>query len=385
MSTVIVNKVDLDLVDIEIEQTGTSTTDMFFQEPVLDHTRDYVVAVSELSVPIQEEPMLSNRRKNNYLLYIRRKVAGQDDTHADCVIGTNNPQTVQQKKDHNLSSFRIDNKRISSPTDFVRHVNKFFSAFATQYAQAANPAVVADSANFKVITDISPSAILDIAAPGYWWNAFYIELTPYGKELLGYNDDKLAKGIDGISKYVQLSRTAAGADVSRTEIFDANDQFIIDPAVAGNEWATNHGNSATHSMLRYVEHRIRVEIDADLSIPSNVLIENGVQKMHYNIGSFPIRHNYNGSISITTGNVIDRVGIESPINIGNLLVKSRSDLTSDWYTITNPANVQNMRLNLIMLRREWNRVTNKWELVRNTLVIDEKAVWNATLKFVQTF
>ena len=35
MSTVIVNKVDLDLVDIEIEQTGTSTTDMFFQEPVL--------------------------------------------------------------------------------------------------------------------------------------------------------------------------------------------------------------------------------------------------------------------------------------------------------------------------------------------------------------
>ena len=54
MSSVIVNKVDLDLVDIEIEQTGTSTTDMFFQEPVLDHTRDYVVACSELSVPIQE-------------------------------------------------------------------------------------------------------------------------------------------------------------------------------------------------------------------------------------------------------------------------------------------------------------------------------------------
>ena len=371
MSSVIVNKVDLDLVDIEIEQTGTSTTDMFFQEPVLDHTRDYVVACSELSVPIQEEPMLSNRNKNKYIFYIRRKVAGQDDTHATRIIAN-----------AAFGTFRIDNKRIASPTDFVRHINNFFLRFATTYAQAAAggfPAVVANHADYRVVTDISPSGILDIAAPGHWWNAFYIELTSYGKELLGYTDDQLAQASDGTYKYIQLSRTAGV--VSRTQILNAAGQFIIDPVA----WTTHHENGATHSMFRYIEHRLRVEIDADLSIPANVLIENGVQKMHYNIGSFPIRHNYNGSIRITTDNQIDRVGLESPVNIGNLLVKSRSDNTTDWYTITNAANVQNMRLNLIMLRREWNRITEKWELVRNTLVIDKKAVWNATLKFVQTF
>jgi hypothetical protein len=50
MSTVIVNKVGLDIVDIEIQQKGSAVTDMFFQEPVLDATRDYVVGVSELSI-----------------------------------------------------------------------------------------------------------------------------------------------------------------------------------------------------------------------------------------------------------------------------------------------------------------------------------------------
>ena len=379
MSTVIVNKIDLDLVDLEIEQTGTSTTDMFFQEPVLDHTRDYVVAVSELSVPIQEEPMLSNISKNKDILYIRKKVAGQDDTHADRIIGG---------ADTALARLRIDNIRISSPTDFIRHVSKFFLTFSETYAQAANPVIVAADAAYRVTTDISPSGVLDILAPGSWWNTFYIELTSYGRELLGFNIDTLATTAAGNRDplYIQFSRVDINSVVSKTDMFDANGQFIIDVHLPhANAWITHHEHNARHSMLRYVEHRIRVEIDADLSIPSNVLIENGVQKMHYNIGSFPIRHDYRGSIRITTDNQIDSVGLESPVNIGNLLVKSRSDNTTDWYTITNPANVQNMRLNLIMLRREWDRLTEKWKLVRNRLIIDEKAVWNATLKFVQTF
>ena len=372
MSTVIVNKVDLDLVDVEVEQTGTSTTDMFFQEPVLDYTRDYVVAVSELSVPIQEEPMLSNRSGNATIFYIRRKVAGQNDSHIDRIITGVHA---------GISTFKTNNRRISSPTDFIRQVNLFFLKFAQTYAQAAGggfPAVVANHAHYRVQTIISPSGILEIAAPGRWWNNFYIELSPYGKELLGYTI--LAKTfLTGESLYIQLSKNAANV-ISRTNILDANGVFIM-----ANAWITNHTNSATHSMFRYVEHRIRVELDADLSIPANVLIENGEQKMHYNIGSFPIKHNYNGSITLNTGNRITSVKLESPLNIGSLLIKSRADHTTDWYTISSAANIQNMRLNLIMLRREWNRQKNVWELVRNTLVIDKKAVWNATLKFVQTF
>ena len=261
-------------------------------------------------------------------------------------------------------------------------MNVFFLAFAATYFQAAPlvPVIVAGSADYAVRAEISPSGILDILAPGHWWNTFYIELTTFGREILGYSIANLAlRTYDELPRYIQFSRVAGV--VLKKVMFDVNDHFIIDLV----PWNTLHAHNASHSMLRYVEHRIRVELDADLSIPSNVLVENGEQKMHYNIGSFPIRHDYSGSIRISLDNRIISVGLESPIYIGNVLLKSRSDSTTDWYKISSAANIQNMRLNLIMLRREWDSSKYKWVLVRNALVLDKKAVWNCTLKFVQTF
>ena len=376
MSTVIVNKVDLDLVDINIEQTGEAQTDMFFQEPVLDHTRDYVVAVSELSVPIQEEPMLSNRSKNSKIMYIRRKIEGEGIDHADVNITGS------------LATFRIDNKRMSTPVDFIHKIQQFFYIFANYYTQAVDPngnypAVTAAHVDYAISASFSPSGIMSIKAPGSFWNRFFIELEPYGRELLGFENSQLVviPQPNNLDRYIlQLSKSAADV-ISKTDMFLANGNFDI---YAG-AWTDPLLRSALHSSLRYAEHRIRIELDADLAIPANILIEDGVQKMHYNIGSFAIKHDYSGSITLKMDNSIDKVGLHSPVHIGNLLVKSRTDSTTDWYTISNASNVQNMRLNVIMLRREWDRNLKKWELVRNRIVIDPKASWNATLKFVQTF
>ena len=75
MTTVITNKIGLDIVDIEVEQTGEAETDMFFQEPVLDASKDYVVGVSELTVPLSAEQMLTNNSTiiNGVLLEFKRK------------------------------------------------------------------------------------------------------------------------------------------------------------------------------------------------------------------------------------------------------------------------------------------------------------------------
>ena len=384
MSSVIVNKIDLDLVDINIEQTGEAQTDMFFQEPVLDHTRDYVVAVSELSIPIQEEPMLSNNVKNSKLLYIRRKINGQDIDHVDVDI-------LKNGQEDRIATLRVGNKRLSTPADFIREINKFFYRFSKYFEQAVSatyPAVVKDSEAFKIKTEFSPSGILSIKAPGTWWNEFFIEFDPYGIELLGINKSQfvVVPGPGLFDRYfLQVSRSGVATTISNSNMFLANGNFVYYPA-ASPAWASNHTRTADHSMLRYIEHRIRIELDADLSIPANILIENGVQKMHYNIGSFPIKHAYTGSVTMDLNDsLLSKVGIESPVNIGNVIVKSRLDSTTDWYTISNASNVQNMRLNVIMLRREWNRVKGVWELVRNRIIMDPKASWNATLKFVQTF
>ena len=73
MTSVILNKIGMDLVDVEVSQRGRAETDMFFQDPVLDYTRDYVVGVSELTVPLGAEPMMSDLKNNETLFRVRRK------------------------------------------------------------------------------------------------------------------------------------------------------------------------------------------------------------------------------------------------------------------------------------------------------------------------
>ena len=378
MSSVIVNKIGLDLVDLNIEQTGEPQTDMFFQEPLLDHTRDYVVAISELSIPLGEEPMLSNidSDKNKTLGYIRRKSDGGtvDDVLSELAVP--------------YATLRTDRRLCNSPADLCGVVSNFLSTFWKTYVQAATgqlSAIVAGDVASTVKAHFTTSGIITISATRLWWNSFYLELTPYGVEILGFDKSRLVD-----SKYLQFSLTVDenGAETNITDslkLLDENDLFIHNPpsnATKGNFIET----LSDHSIFRYAEHRLRVEIDADLSIPSNIMIENGKQKMHYNIGSYAISHEYSGEITISSNNLLaTQIKLKTPIYIGNTIVKSKIDPTTDWYSIVSSANVQNMRLTIIVLRREWNRVKEKWELVRSKLKMDPKATWTGTLKFVQTF
>jgi len=374
MSSVIVNKIGLDLVDLNIEQTGEPQTDMFFQEPLLDHTRDYVVAISELSIPLGEEPMLSNidSDKNKTLGYIRRKSIGGT---VDDVLSELDVLAVP------YATLRTDRRLCNSPADLCGVVSNFLSTFWKLYAQVGTvqvSAIVAGDVASTVKAHFTTSGIITISATLLWWNNFYLELTPYGVEILGFNKSRLVN-----SKYLQFS-IAANETPDSLELLD-NGVFIHNPpsnATKGNFVET----LSDHSIFRYAEHRLRVEIDADLSIPSNIMIENGKQKMHYNIGSYAISHEYSGEITISSNNLLStQIKLKTPIYIGNTIVKSKIDPTTDWYSIVSSANVQNMRLTIIVLRREWNRVKEKWELVRSKLKMDPKATWTGTLKFVQTF
>ena len=59
MSNVIVNKQNTDVIDLTVEQAGISRSEFFAEEPILDATRDYVCGVTELCVPLSEEPMIT--------------------------------------------------------------------------------------------------------------------------------------------------------------------------------------------------------------------------------------------------------------------------------------------------------------------------------------
>ena len=52
MATAITNYSNTDIVDFTVEQSSTSRTEIFTEEPILDATKDYVVSVTEMAVPL---------------------------------------------------------------------------------------------------------------------------------------------------------------------------------------------------------------------------------------------------------------------------------------------------------------------------------------------
>ena len=131
---------------------------------------------------------------------------------------------------------------------------------------------------------------------------------------------------------------------------------------------------------------MRIEIDADLSVPANILLENGVQKVHYNIGSFAFPTEVEQEIGIDDGLARGRLlKFKSKLLTGKYIVKAKDTPTTDWYRLLATANVQNMRLHVFIVRREWNEHLKTWSLTRNELTMRDQDYWDATLKFVQTF
>jgi hypothetical protein len=141
-----------------------------------------------------------------------------------------------------------------------------------------------------------------------------------------------------------------------------------------------------YSVFRYIENRLRIEVDADLAIPANILVENGQQKLHYNIASYALPQRFEARIH--TGQdwlISNNVELQTHCYVGNTIIKAKDTPTTDWYTLMHTANVQNMRLHLFIVRRSWSFADKTWKLSRNKLAMEEMGTWFMTMKFIQQF
>ena len=370
MTSVVANKIGLDLVDIQVEQKGKADTDMFFQEPVLDHSKDYVVAVSELSVPLGTEPMMTKNRAlaGQVFLEIRSKRSGNQMTatnHIDAVIADDRARFV------------LGQRKIMTPVDLVQNISQWLYTFE-QYIM---------SPTVKISLMASPSGILRFRGSAAFWRNFAIYLGDFN------NSNDYAKNIVGYDQnWIGVVMLADGTMSTREEDILVDNGGVIEFADDAQVYNEGQDIVMRYSVYRYAEHRLRVEMDADLAIPNNILVENGTQKIHYNIASFALPQRFEGRITVgAQANVEDYVSHVTHLYAGNTVIKRKETPTTDWYTLASAANVQNMRLHILVVRREFDANNNKWTIIRNKLQLDDgmgntsSASWYATLKFVQTF
>ena len=360
MTTITTNKLGLDVVDIQIENTGSANTDMFFQEPVLDMERDYVLGVSELSVPLSSEPLITGISSllNESILEFRDKRNG-GNMLARGAGDINDPR----------AKFKLKEQLVVTPVDIVQHLSNWVYTFETYINNDRAPTIY----GIKLLA--SPSGILRLRGTAQFWQDFAIEVTSFGRELLGYSQEVIG-----------VVWTAGQASPS-TQLSD----IIVNNLYVHSDHVNYLGGGAIevtfqYSAFRYIESRLRVEVDADLAIPANILVENGAHKVHYNIASFALPQKYEGITSISNDPVVStKVSHLTHFYTGNTVIKAKDTPTTDWYKLLSAANVQNMRLHIFIVRRDWDIGNNTWRLSRNELTMSDNATWFATLKFVQQF
>ena len=387
MTSVVANKIGLDIVDIQISQTGSAETDMFFQEPVLDRKKDYVVGVSELSIPFAMESPLTKTEQNltESFIQLKRKF---------------NPLNVHNRITYNgvlapiddaYAHFTLKNRVIVSPVDLVRQLHEWFEtvsgAMAADLILNNQPGLPDQLEIPKVRFKVSPSGVVEIGANANFWHFFWFELSSYAQQLLGYGPYinfcfNLQGGVTTKSWELE-DQVWTAANMPNTGLYDRENYFKPNnhPNI-NNQWREIRFN---HSIYRYLDQRLRVELDADLAIPANILVENGNQKMHYNIASFAIPHTYSAQINVTKGFVESEVMQSAHMYLGNTIIKPKESPTTDWYKLVSAANVQNMRLHVFVVRRDWDPLKKLWSLVRNKLTLQKDMTWFATMKFIQQF
>ena len=148
MTTITTNKLGLDVVDIQIENTGTANTDMFFQEPVLDQERDYVLGISELSIPLSKEPLITGNAAlldDNILEFRGKRNAGGMLARGGGVI-------VDAR-----ARFKLNQQLVVTPVDIVQHLSNWVYTFQTLIN--SNPPGALHNGGYVIMLLASPSGI----------------------------------------------------------------------------------------------------------------------------------------------------------------------------------------------------------------------------------
>ena len=427
MTSVVLNKVGMDLVDIEVQQKGSAFTDIFFQDPVLDYTKEYVLGVSELVVPLGDEPMITQVPYTQEVLRVRRKGyfannggnktwyplrcnfadSNPGDPHHAASLpaaGSVLPANVSPEND-SWSIFRTYYRglRIQTPSQFLDELNKWATTvnaqLNAQFVREHTSAALGNNVGAQSVSElkilVSPSGRLTVRANADFWRLCYLEFSPFGRELLGapvimhvgangVNDVSAGEFTVGLAIGEEGLPVLANAGVANAADL-AGAIFIPSNNLGANEAVRQM--TASYSMLRYMEHRLRIEVDADLAIPANILVENEKQKMHYNIASFALPNRYKSEIVMNQADdeVQEEVCIISECHVGDTIIKDKTTPVADWYKLQDSSNLQNMRLHIFVVRRDWDSAKREFVLTRNKLTMNDKSSWKLTLKFVQLF
>ena len=146
--------------------------------------------------------------------------------------------------------------------------------------------------------------------------------------------------------------------------------------------------SGDYSIFRYLEERMYVSLEIDLSLPWNTLIRDGKESKTHQIASYPFENKYSTTVESSDSVLGSAISIEMDTHISRFHFQRKTDPNFSWYPVQSSYMVQNARLQLYLTRRRFRYNTDgtgTWYSDKKPVKIHDDAVWNSTIKFVSVY
>ena len=231
---------------------------------------------------------------------------------------------------------------------------------------APNVDVTADT-NFVTVM-LQPNGCIKLFFSPIFTKHFFLATTTYGTRVLGL-------GKDGV---VAFSRNAYGNVVQGYTALTGNNPAVT--IVAGSTVETVE-YPGLHPLERYFDHRIRLEIEAQIGIPPTVVWStDDRQKISHVISTFPIQMTSQSSVLCNSeGAATDVVHYQSDMLVGDITWRRAEDKISERYLVNNSQYFHNVRLELFIVRKEWFQ--DEFRFIRQKMSFTEGESWTAKLRF----
>jgi len=391
MSQVILNRGNVDVTELQVEQAGSASCEVITEAPLLDSTKDYVMGCTSCVVPLTEEPMITYDVNNALLFTVRRRKHGvAANTAADALALAGDVQNCQL----------VPGYKIFSVTDLVTFIANWSTRFSNAVADrglsadgagntinvneaiAANHASIDRRANNLQGTrllgvSLTPGGVLQITGSAPFWNNFYIQTTAYCRELLGFSYAALT--ISWVVATNTYSNTLAS-------LLAPDGTIAVIPVASRILLANTHNTiNADYSIFRKTEERMRISMEVALSVPMNISIVNGVERRTHTIFSAPLQSDIKSTLRSDDGVIEDTTELTLRAFQGRVHLLKKSNGNVQWYPLTSSYAIQNSRVEIYVTRRRFHSATSRWYTDRKPLAVDPDSVWSASLKFVSVF
>ena len=372
-----------DVTKINISQVGYSTSEFMLERQLLMNEKSYCGTVSKFDIDLGNTHMLTTNPLNYGILEIKRRDVGEDLTQTDLSI--NHPLVTAQ----NSQSFIINHQTqgiVNTPGEYTRLLNRFFHTFDTLHRQPYNngPAIVqaehstqhtddgiivADpnalppvigvpEGNYLLKLQLDQSGKLHLNGSARFWCNFFIEISEYGKELLGIDKSILS---------VQVTGGVINNDSNNLTAVDGVTLIAADldqPVTV----------VSTKSIFRAMDHRLSILASIQgLNVPNFIIVQNNQET----IGNYVVDQVYPSQCTLETDFETLSWDFGEDSTITSLITEPQT-----WFRLDDVLDLRYFRVELFMRRREFNPATKEWVIQTERLALGTSDFWNMQLTFV---